>query len=420
MRTCADMPYYSGIELRIYPSNKQKHIVAVNDGCRRFVYNRLVSMNAERYVLSKTADIVPVYQDRLAYLDSILRADSKATALKNTAPFLYGGDVDSNTVLNAMKNYNAAWNHYRKVPGSSIPTFHKKGYEQSYQTNAHYPTKCEANINAGNVKFLDAHHMQLPIIGKIRIAGPMKRILSIKDRKDTRIGTVTIRRDSIGRYFVSLQLASEYPFVEELPKTRRSVGIDLNLENFLWDSDNNEVKNPKYKRSLQDKLAKKQRIMSRRAERAKKEGRSLYESMNYQESRQKVAYLHIKAAARGEDFRNVISKRYIESQDYIFAEDLQVKNLLKNHRLAYAISDVCWSDFLHKLEYKAKLYGKSFVKVPPQNTTQTCSECGYVLTGDNKLKLSDREWICPQCGAYHVRDHNAAKNILSRGQAASD
>ena len=91
--------------------------------------------------------------------------------------------------------------------------------------------------------------------------------------------------------------------------------------------------------------------------------------------------------------------------------------MLKNHALAMSIADVGWRTFLQMLTYKAELYEKIFVTVNPKNTTQTCHDCGFIMGTDNtqKLTLADRKWICPQCGAYHIRDHNAAQNILAKG-----
>lgn len=158
-----------------------------------------------------------------------------------------------------------------------------------------------------------------------------------------------------------------------------------------------------------------QRKLSKRAERAKKDGRSLKDSKNYQKQRIKVAKLHKKAAAQMKDFQNRLSKMLVESQDIICVEDLHVKNLMKNHKLAKAIADASWSQFINMLVYKGRIYGTTIVKVPAQNTTQTCSSCGYVLTGDEKLTLEDREWVCPCCGTKHNRDHNSAINVKIKG-----
>ena len=417
MRQCSQMPYHAGIVLRIYPSNKQKQLININFGVNRFVYNSLIALNLEHYRITKCNALPPALaKDRLAYLDSILRNEhvSLSKALKNMAPFLYGEDVDSLAVDNAIKHYNSAWNMFRKVPRSRPPKFHKRQYAESYQTNAHYE-KDGDNINDSNVRFLDNKHIQLPKIGRIRFAGSKKRVNQLLNRPQTRIGTITVRRDALGRYSISLQIASEIPFADTLPEIGACVGIDLNIDNFLWDSDNNVVENPKYSRQLDEKLKRAQRTMSRRANHAKKRKCKLRDAKNYQRSRARVAKIHEEIRRRGNEFRHVISKRYVESQDYIFAEDLKVSNMLKTHCLAKAISECAWYDFLNKLKYKACLYGKHFYQVPPHNTTQMCSNCGHVMKGEDKLTLGDREWVCPDCRTYHVRDYNAALNILNKG-----
>lgn len=420
MRKCAAMPYHTGIRLRIYPSREQKQLIAINSGAQRFVYNRLVALNTERYRILHCNALPPVLaEERLSYLNSILDNPEKAlpACLQNSAPFLNEKSVDSMVIANGIKNYNAAWKQFRKVVAAGIPSFHKKGYEQSYQTNAHYKDGAVC-INDGNVYFFDKNHIRLPLLGRIRFAGSQKRIAELMGREETRVGTITIRKDNLDRYFASLLIASEHPFNSLLPLTDSVVGIDLNIENFLWDSNGNVVDNPKYRRELDVKLKAAQRTLSRRAERAKKEKRPLRTSRNYQKARMKVAKLHAKIAGRSNDFRHRVSKMYVKNHDFIVVEDLKVKNLLKNHNLAKAISECGWSDFTRKLEYKAAMYGKQFMKVAPAYTTQTCSCCGYVLTGKDKLTLGDREWVCPSCKAYHVRDYNAATNILNKGLIA--
>ena len=151
------------------------------------------------------------------------------------------------------------------------------------------------------------------------------------------------------------------------------------------------------------------------AEHAKQDGRALKTSVNYQKQRQKTAYLQRKVERQRTDYLHVVSKRKIENQDFIAAEDLKVRNMLKNHKLAKSIADASWRKFLTMLQHKALLYGKTVILVPPRNTTQTCSKCGYILKGDEKLTLNDRDWVCPKCHTEHFRDTNAAINILNRG-----
>ena len=137
--------------------------------------------------------------------------------------------------------------------------------------------------------------------------------------------------------------------------------------------------------------------------------------MRYQEQRRKTAYIHRKVERRRTDYLHVLSKREVENQDFIAAEDLKVRNMTKNHHLASAIADAGWRKFLTMLQYKAALYGKTVILVLPKNTTQTCSNCGYIMQGDKHLTLKDRSWVCPQCKTLHERDTNAAINILNRG-----
>ncbi len=411
MHKMKDMPYVIGLTMRLYPSDIQKDIIACNDGAARFIYNRLVARHTELFSLRKVKTYLQPVADRIAYLESL---GEKSSDFKANYPFLEDKRIDAQTIANAIKNYRNAWSNFATKPGTSIPTFHKKSYDKHYQTNAHYP-KDALCISDGNVYLTDRHHIQLPKLGVIRFAGS-DRIREIFARtSETRIGTIKISMDACGRYYASLQVGSVLPFHAPAKKTGSAVGIDVNIENFCTMSDGKVVDNPKYRRSTQKKLAKAQRKLSHRAERAKADGRELPNSKNYQKQRRKVAYLHQKAAAQNNAFQHILSKTTIENQDIVVAEDLRIKNLMRNHCLARAIADCSWGGFLQKLNYKARFYGKLFVKVPPENTSQTCSICGHVLTSDDKLTLSDREWTCPSCGTHHNRDLNAAINIKNRG-----
>lgn len=417
MKKCSDMNYHYGVILKIYPSDQQKHIIAVNDGAQRAVYNRLVGSGNEIYRLKKTADLVPADKKRLEDVICQYRnPDGKNSSpdpkhIKNALPFLNEKDVDSQTVTSAIRNYNAAWRNMRERH-TGVPTFHKKSYEQSYQTSNHYQSGHEG-LNGGSIRFLDRDHLQLPIIGRIRCCGSSEIIDKLfSHSSQTRIGTVTVSRDAVGEYWVSLQIASDDSFVRSLPKTGSQIGIDLNLIDLVNDSEGGSFENPQFRKKLEDKLVKAQKKLSRRAERAKKDKRKLRDSRNYQKQRQKVAYLQRKIAQQRADYLNCVSKQLIKSHDLIAAENLKVSNLLKNHCLAKAISDAGWRTFLTLLQQKGEMYGRDVIFVAPQYTTQTCSVCGHVMTGDQKLPLSVREWDCPVCGTHNMRDTNAAKNIL--------
>ncbi|MDM8277608.1 transposase, partial [Lactobacillus gallinarum] len=170
--------------------------------------------------------------------------------------------------------------------------------------------------------------------------------------------TVTIKKTADDQFYLSMQLGSDTAFVKELPKTQSQIGIDLNLDNFLTASNGAMVANPRFYRKTKKKLAHAQRVLSRRQRRAKKEGRNLRLAKNYQKQRLAVAKLHDKIRRQRNDFLQVLSTALIKNHDLVVAEELRNKNLLKNHALSQAISDVGWRSFLNMLAYKADLYGK--------------------------------------------------------------
>lgn len=411
MKSCNEMQFHIGIKLKLRPDTKQQHIVAVNDGVRRFVYNRLVSLNDERHFLSRVTIYCKPVADRLSYVNDVL---SSKTIFKQTVPWLASKDVDSCAFDNAYRAYFAAWKNFRKNPSAGKPVFKKKSYAQSYQTSAHYP-KGASGLSDGNVRLLDSRHIQLPVLGSVKFQCSKKiRKLLVEHDADTRIGSIKVFRDNCGDYYCSLQLHSDTPFYEDMPKTGAAVGIDLNLTNLYSDSNGNVVPNPRFAAGLKSKVAKAQRKLSGKACRAKAEGRSIYKSSNYQKQRIKTAKLERRIARSREDYLNMQAKRLVENQDLIVSEDLKVKNLLKNHCLAFAVADASWSRFMQLIAIKADMYGKVYIKVPPHYTTQTCSECGHVMTGDEKIPLGVSEWVCPVCGVLHPRDINAAKNVLAK------
>ena len=411
MKKMSDLVYHYGLKMRIYPSSQQKKIIDLNGNIARTVYNKMVAIDQELYQLK---------QIKLPIASILLRIEElekrkNARNMSNHYPYMQDKNIDSLAKANAIQNYQKAWKMFRKVHRTGTPKFHKKGYRLSYQTNAQYGKSAKMDVYSATVKFLDNKHIKLPKLGRLRVSGSHRRIIDHK--KDIRIGTVTVSKDSADRYFVSMQLGSDTPFVNKLTRTNLQIGIDLNTENFLTTSEGKVIDNPRYYRMIRGRLAKAQRTLSRRERRAKKEKRSLRNSKNYQKQRRLVAKIHDKIRNQRNNFLNINSTRLINNHDLIVAENLKSKNMLKNHALALSISDVGWRSFLQKLAYKADLYQRTFIVVHPKNTTQTCHDCGFIMGSGNteKLTLKDREWTCPACQTHHIRDVNAAKNILSKG-----
>ncbi|MGN1271534.1 MAG: RNA-guided endonuclease InsQ/TnpB family protein [Lactobacillus sp.] len=428
------LEYHFGIKLRFYPSDKQKRIIKHNYDAQRFVYNQYVGINRLAYQVHATSRIkqlngpLPFVMGQMnafetAQVNNMLELKSSIAtpkALRDKFAFLRVKDIDSLSLANAVQNYNKAWKNYRKL-GHGTPTFHKKRNDWSYQTNCQYVKQNQAYLDNGTVRFIDLKHIKVPKLGTVRISGLRKLLKErIKKRIPTRIGTVTIKKTADNQFYLSMQLASDTQFVKSKAKTGKQLGIDLNLDNFLTDSNGAVVANPRFYRKNKLKLARLQRILSRRQRRAKSEGRALRDSKNYQKQTQKVASLQAKIRRQRQNFLHVLSTALIKSQDLVVAEELRSKNMIKNHALALSITDVGWRAFLSMLEYKAVLYGKQFVTIDPKYTTQRCSNCGTIMgqNGYHKLTLKDREWACPVCHAAHIRDWNAAKNILEKYQGA--
>lgn len=414
-QTMSELPYHYGIKVRIFPSNDQKSMIDNNINASRFAYNEMVAIDRELWQLKQIKIPIALVQDRIAYLTKRHNSTQMLFALH---PWLAGTGVGTDVVDQARRAYQHAWQMFRQVHRAGTPKFHKKQEAGNFQLPNRYPASVEPNLFNGSCRFLDQHHLKISLVGRLRIAGCHKRLWPIGNH--IRIGTVTVSRDSTGRYFVSLQLAADVPFVDSAAPQQGSVGIDLNTDNFLTDSTGQVIANPRYYRTVKGKLAKAQRKLARRAMRAKKEHRPLRDSHNYQSQRQVVAALQRKVANRRNDFLHRTATALIKNHDLVVAEELRSRNLLRNHALAMSISDIGWRTFLTMLAYKASMYGTRFVTVNPAYTTQTCHHCGFIMgqAGTDKLTLADRFWTCPQCGTDHVRDWNAARNILTKGLAA--
>ena len=356
-----------GVKFRIYPNKEQRMLIHQTFGCCRLAYNKGLAMRDEAYKSG----------NKIGYVQT----SAMLTALKKCDDFSFLKAVDSIALQQTLRDLDRGFvNFFQKR--AKHPTFRSKhDNHQSYRT-----------LNQGNKIRIVGRYIKLPKLGFVKIRQSMEV---------GEINNVTVEHTPTGKYFAVLNVTFE---PEPMMNNGGVVGIDVGIKEFYSDSNGKTVHNPKYlERSLR-KLGREQCRFSR-----KQKG-----SRNREKQRIRVAKVHEKITNQRNDFLQKQSTMLVRENQTICIEDLNVKGMLRNHKLAKSISSVSWSKFFEMLKYKALWYGNDLIRIPTMYpSSQTCSCCGY----KNPLvkDLSVREWECPNCHAIHDRDANASINILRKG-----
>lgn len=306
-------------------------------------------------------------------------------ALKKTPECEWLNEVSSVVLQQALHHLQTGFNNFF-AKRTKYPTFKSKHDRQSASfTQAAFKW---------NGKVLKLAKMKAPL--DIRFSRTLP--------KAAKLTTVTVSKDAAQRYFVSM-LCDDV--VKPKPKVKAKVGIDLGLTHFAILSTGEKITSPNAFRMNEVSLAKRQRILAKKVKGSK----------NRIKAKIKVAKLHAKIADTRRDFLHKLSTRLVNENQVIAIETLAVSNMQKNRCLSKSIADAGWSEFVKQLKYKSLWYGRELVGIDRwYPSSKRCSDCGHTV---QKMPLSMREWVCPECGAIHDRDVNAAKNVLAAGLAVS-
>ena len=380
----------NGMKLRLYPNKSQQNQLLQMFGNDRFVWNQMLSMSKERYKNNPSSQFVSEYG-----MNYLLKP------LKQEYLFLKNSDSSSLQVVN--HNLAQAFKMLFKHRGG-YPRFKSRhSSKQSY-------------TGKSTIKVAAKCCLKLPKLGYMKSS-------KTSQLKNAKIKRYTVSFDSTGRYYLSLQV--EVPEPKLLPKTGKSVGIDVGIADLAISSDG--VKYGTFNAKWYEKQATKwQAKYSKRKHQAtiavrqwnhnhKDTKMELNDYRNWQRARAIKARHQQKIANKRKDYLHKLTTNLVKHYDVIVIEDLKTKNLQKNHHLAKSIANASWYQFRTMLEYKCQWYGKRLIVVKPNYTSQICSNCGF---HSGKKPLEIREWTCPKCGVHHDRDINAAINILNKGLKA--
>ncbi|MEH1913185.1 RNA-guided endonuclease InsQ/TnpB family protein [Nostoc sp.] len=357
---------------RFYPTPEQETLLRQTMGCTRLVYNRALAARTQAW-----------YEDqkRVGYIET----SAMLTNWKKQDDLQFLNDVSSVPLQQGLRHLQTAFSNFF-AGRAKYPNFKKKH-------------------NGGNAEFTKAAFKFRD--GQIFLAKsptPLAIRWSRQLPQGAEPSTIAVKLSPSGRWTVSILVDVEICILSE---STSSIGIDLGITSLVALSTGEKIANPKRFKAKKPKLRKAQKALIR-----KQKG-----SNNRHKARLKVAKIHAEISDARNDFLHKLTTRLVRENQTIAIEDLAVKNMVKNKKLAFSISDASWAELVRQLEYKCDWYGRTFVKIDRWfPSSKRCGNCGYIV---DKLPLNIREWDCPKCSIRHDRDINASKNILAAGLAVS-
>ncbi|MGB3238184.1 MAG: RNA-guided endonuclease TnpB family protein [Geitlerinemataceae cyanobacterium] len=359
---------------RFYPTQAQENLLRRTMGCVRLVYNKALAAKTEGWYEK---------QERIDYKQT----SSLLTGWKKTEDLNFLNEVSCVPLQQCLRHL-------------------QKAFANFWGKRAKYP-RFKAKRNGGSAEFTkSAFKYRDNQLWLAKCKEPLPIVWSRFLPDGCSPSTVTVKLEPSGRWFVSL-LVDDYT-VEVLPPTSKQVGIDVGISSLLCTSNGEKIANPKHFNRLYRKLKAAQKELSRKTK----------GSSNRDKARLEVAKIHAKIKDARTDFLHKLTTDLVRSNSLIAVEDLAVRNMVKNRKLARSISDASWGEFFRQLEYKCDWYGRTLVKIDRFfPSSKRCNHCGFVI---DKLPLSVRTWDCPNCETKGIdRDINAGKNILAAGLAVT-
>lgn len=352
-------------KFRIFPNKEQEALLNKHFGCSRFVYNYFLNERKEQYLKDKKSDNYYTQAKTL-------------TNLKKKEDTIWLKEVNSQTLQFALRSLDTAYINFFRG-NAQFPKFKSRKHKNSFT---------------------------IPQFGKLEdskiILPKFKEGIKVKIHREVNgeIGKMSIAKTPAGKYYVSIFTEQD---IIQLPKTNKQIGIDLGLKDFAITSDGKKFKNNRYTKKYAKQLKKAQQHLSRKKK----------DSHGFEKQKLKVVKIHEKITSCRLDTLHKVSHQLVNENDLIVCEDLNVNDMIKNHKLSKHIADASWGNFVILLQYKCDWYGKELIKVNRfYPSSKTCGDCGWI---NQELKLSDRKWTCNNCGVVHDRDINASRNILKEG-----